>query len=625
MKEEQLQRTMASLLVSAFPTPIRAALYRDKQFCADVGITTTASMPLSANLSVQSESLFSALAAAVDGRKSTRIKLADGSQVRVTLGVEKNGSGTLRFGGRGFTFRDASLLSTKRTRRNKALARALESRPLLKGESEHWRKIADKRPFEREEFVELVSALEATPEAVFSSVQRAPSASVEDFLPRTRTYYDRLVAPLNDCLDLINFVSTSLKEARGHALSVNFSLGLRRIAYSNLLQIILPLELLDNIKIGDIAELLNAFDPFSLLFGFELCRYKIDHDVAFEELGTRFLLALLGQDDSLRRRCQVFSACAIFTTVLLRERFEEGSVPLFWFRLVALTHAGLLTDALRSLDEPAKFYEWAIKSFGTSFFWGTNYDRRDAPRWRSEWIVAEQIEAELFGRVRGAIGLLPKGRYPKPWQEIVNKVAARQQERKQQLASSFPGPLDDFGNQLIVPPEMQQVVAEREVSIKSAKSISEVGRLTGFAYLFRSTESIVQELVRLLDTTHSAPINRELLDACAHIAACSRSEALSRSVINQCLAAVRTCRSAKDLIDLYGVMLQACAAVADHRAYRDFLANTSTALVLNIAPPVPMIDIRLIFETLTQRDPKLHSSLSRASANVEAVEMRRQS
>jgi hypothetical protein len=108
-----------------------------------------------------------------------------------------------------------------------------------------------------------------------------------------------------------------------------------------------------------------------------------------------------------------------------------------------------------------------------------------------------------------------------------------------------------------------------------------------------------------------------------NMAACGRSESLARSVINQCLWAVRNSSSESYIAKCYTAILEACAALADPKAYCQLLGETSTGFVLNIPESVPLLGIRAILEVLTHRDPKLFSGLSRASANLEAVEMRR--
>ena len=321
---------------------------------------------------------------------------------------------------------------------------------------------------DKDEFVELMTSFEGTPEALVAKVTAARQITIEVLIPSDPKYYSRLLAPPPEsAMGVREYVATRLAEARQHVLATNVVAGLRRIAYSNLWQPLIPLEIQEPIDFSGILALADTFDPFSLLFGFELCTTRLAQDQSYETLGTTFLQALFGDDNALRQRCQIFSACAVVATVTLRSIFDEFSVPLYWFRLAALTHAGLLTNALRGLSEPSKFFDWAIKAAGTAFFWHILYDRRDAPRWRSEWISPEQIEAELFGRVLNAIGPIPKDRWPEPWRKIVDTFAARQHARNLAIASHFVGPLDDFGDSPPVSPELQAVVAETEARTPS--------------------------------------------------------------------------------------------------------------------------------------------------------------
>lgn len=625
MVDSKLQRVMGSVIVRAMPNDVRKALYADAQFCSEIGIETVSSFPLGGNVAVESVSLFKAIGAAIDGRKSARIKLPNGKEIRAKLGINQRNRAVIQLGKQSFVFHDADLLAASRARRARALARSLKAYPLLADEAALWRERLAKGPLEKNAFVELMTALERTPEALTATVGTTRSLSAEVLVPDDRNYYFRLLAPPPDALGGIRtYTATKLAEARKYLLKTNPAVGLRRIAYSNLWQPLIPFDVLGRVGAAQVATLRDAFDPFSLLFGFELCRARIEDGKSYAALATDFLKALFDDDEVLRRRCQVFTACAVLTTVNLRRTFTESVVPLYWFRLSALTHAGLLTEALRHLARPEEFYDWARKGYGTQFLWYVLYDRRDAPRWRSEWISPEQVEAELFGRVQCAIGSLPRDRWPKAWTEIIDKFFARQQARNQTIASHFPGPFDDFGETPVPPPELQKIIDEVEASLEAAATPSEVPRLTGVAYLSRPTDKIIRELTRLLSLPPAEVLDGEFLDTCAHIAAAGRSEPLARSVVTQCLRAVRNSSSERIASDFYSSIIEACATHADPKAYREFLGESSTSFVLNLPGSIPSKGTRANLEFLTHRDPKLFAALSRASANLEAVEMRRQ-
>ena len=174
-----------------------------------------------------------------------------------------------------------------------------------------------------------------------------------------------------------------------------------------------------------------------------------------------------------------------------------------------------------------------------------------------------------------------------------------------------------------MPRDLQAVITEFEVNLKAATDIAKVRGLTGLAYLANHSAVMTQELTRLLSTTLSVSPALDTLDACAHIAAGARSEPLARAVINQCLRKVREASSDKAVGHLYTIMLEACAAAVERKAYSEFVGEVSAALALAVPQPIPTIGLRSIFEALTYRDAKLLPPLNQASGYLEALEMRR--
>ena len=87
------------------------------------------------------------------------------------------------------------------------------------------------------------------------------------------------------------------------------------------------------------------------------------------ELGTKFLRALFADKSSLKARCELFSACAIISTVAIRPIANGAAAPLDWCRLATLTHAGVLTDALRHIRKPFDFLKWAWSQYSGTYWW----------------------------------------------------------------------------------------------------------------------------------------------------------------------------------------------------------------------------------------------------------------
>ena len=66
----------------------------------------------------------------------------------------------------GFSFPDADLLAADHKSRTRAVNRVFAARPLLAEEEEKWKAAADEGAFADREYVELMTALGGTPEAV---------------------------------------------------------------------------------------------------------------------------------------------------------------------------------------------------------------------------------------------------------------------------------------------------------------------------------------------------------------------------------------------------------------------------------------------------------------------------
>ena len=611
---------MGSFLVLHMPEVVRKALYADTQFCTSVGIRTRSSVTLGKGPPVVSDSLINALRKAIAGHKGARILLANGKHERVKIAKKNKATVLIYRGGTAFQFDDVDVLVPGRDGRAKALERLFGERPLTSPEERHWHDVA-RLPLTHPQFVELMTALGATPESVSSVVSKTRQITVQSLMPLDSKYFYRLLAPPNESLTFLNFIEIVLRDARSHALDRNPTVGLRRIAYSNLWRGLIPFDILKDLEPPQIALLLSAVDPFSLLLGFELCANGLNRNLALGRLGTQFLDVIFGDSQRLRERCEIFGACAILSTVTLRRLFKEAVAPLYWVRLAALTHASVLTDALRGLSSTSDFLKWAIDGFGPVYHWETLYDRRDAPRWRAEWITPPQLIAELYGRCVNAIGAITGGSVPKDWEKVL--ATFREQSEPALIGHSMaPGPFDEF-SPATAPPEVAELFERFEAELKSTNDLSTVQGLAGLAYLTTPSEQIVQELIRLLDLSRARPVNADVLDNCAHIAAATRCEPLASVVIAQCLYGAHVSESNDALAQYYTIAVAACAAISDSAKYRQMLGNTSAALAINAPGTSSMAGLKAIFEALTCRDPKLLSSLSRASALVEAVEFRR--
>jgi hypothetical protein len=442
----------------------------------------------------------------------------------------------------------------------------------------------------------------------------------EKLMPDEPAYYGRLVGQLVQSTSLSAYVSNELAVGRRALFERHPKSALRRIGFTALWQALIPFELLSAVSAADLAPLLEAEDPFSLLFGFEICCRMPVADKAVVELGASFLRKLLLEPEKSLARCEIFCACALISVTCLRGAAKASNAPLFWVRLAALAHAGVLTDALRGLPDPHGFLRWATRGWLANYLWHGVIDRRDAPRWNPEWISPDQLYAELAGRAHGALQMMPESTRPGPWVAAMDAVLKQLKSSGREVTASFPAPFDDFNE---VPIISSRIPAFKEIEEELAKasSLGDVPELAILADASQSSEGVVQNVLRLL----SGPVDKSfgarelelpLLGVCAHIAAMARNKQIADIVINRCLFRLQQKDRSEPATDLFMVAIHACAAQAGAEEHRKFLETTAVKCVFALDTPDDLSKFDVIFEVLGIRDEKLIPAVARARAVI---------
>lgn len=613
-----IQGALAALVIDPLPESARNSLLLDPTFCARLGIVPKFWLPLGRDKVADAHSLHSALRMAIAGEKSTLLILRDGGDVRVKLERHRSGTATLVLKKERFSFSDADLLTSDRRKRMAAVRRVLSAKPLLAEEEETWKASAEERPFTDREYVDLMTALSSTPEGVRNELQKHQNLDVDNLIPNEPRYYERLVAPLGNATSLDAFIRDELTSTRSKLLERHPTHALRRIAFTALWQPLIPFDLLASATVSDVAQLLKAGDPFSLLFGFELCRNCLSADADFVGLGRAFLEKLLLDGNTSISRCNIFSALALISTTKLRKAARASNAPLFWVRLAALTHAGVLTDALSGMSDSESFLGWATQNFYPTYAWHGVIDRRDAPRWKPDWISPDHLYAELVGRAQGALQVIPEESRPAVWVSAIDAALGRLQDSRNLVAAYFPGPFDDFCDPM-TESSTPDIYNEIQASLDTAVTLSDIPGLFALAYATQPSARVVANVLRILSLPADQPIaNNEqelsMFQLCAHIAATARSEPLADAVIARCLFEVRRPGSKMALTDLFPIMAEACAAHSDSQQHRELLGRTAAKLCFSVEKRVDLSNLEAIFNVLATRDEKLIPALARARA-----------
>lgn len=538
----------------------------------------------------------------------------DGVKQKAKLRLVKGTSVGISIAGKDLGIADVDLLAETRLARSKAVDRVFLAKPLTKSEETRWNALC-KKGLSSSDFIHLIDDLRNTPEYFASRLAVSQSLGETVLVPKDIKYYVRLVGavPTRKLLD----DPGPLLAQQKHLLSKG-EIGLRRIAHSSISHALIPFKQLKGVSLKELEKLLELNDPFALVFGFEVCRYCLSEgSEAAIELGTRFLDALFADKSVLKARCELFSACAIISTVAIRPIVNEATAPLDWCRLAALSHAGVLTDALRQIRKPSDFLKSTLFQYSGSYWWHTVIDAHEEPKWVSEWLLPEGLVAELIGRCYQASMLLAKGDQPREWTKILNKAI---QGLKPKLRAFFPGPLDGF-REASFGEGAKEARDEIRKLLSGKGSFADVPGLILLAHSGVIDRDLVTEIVRLIEASDNELVSLEtgyqVLNCGAYVASITRDERLAQIVMFRCVRIVSSDMMPDEFLRVLLLALGACSAYADRSEYYRQIGAIATRFAY-LASGKRSLEMIKALEVLCHRDIRLMGYLGRATAVLEA-------
>lgn len=607
-----------SLFIAPLPKREIMSVLLDDRFCDKLNIHQNLYISLSSNIAVETQSLHAALQAGLAGKKSAAVKLKNGPDAQAKLSSRAGGKVKLTIGNERLLFNDVDMLSGERQVRIDALSRVFLSQTLRADEQQNWHNVIYERCPNHREFFKMLTELSATPEAFHSEIQKPDDLSVERMMPSDPNYYSRLTANLGKSENFNSFIDTELFEARSSLLRLNRSQAIRRMAFSALWQPLIPFELLGQLTTKEVSILLEAEDPFSLLFGFELCRALLANDSLFVQLGANFLEKLFGNAELSQRRFEVFSACAIITVNKVHQFAKAADKPVFWTRLAALTHARVLANGLGHLPDSQGFLKWSTSNFWPQYFWGGLADRRISPKWRSEWITPRHLFAEVLGRANNTIFMLEEHQRPSSWISSLEAANQKLVADGMSVATSFPGPFDDFKS-LEENLNLEELFAIVELKLVAAKRVSEVDGFNALTYATVPTAAIVSNVELIFERRVEAPFENMQLELAelrlgAHFTLVGKSVRTANAVIDRCKFLIFHKYGVNHMTDLLAVMIEACAVHEQPAAYRVALSEIATWLTYAFDDAEKLSELNAVFDLLTSHDHKLLPAFAKPKA-----------
>jgi hypothetical protein len=473
-------------------------------------------------------------------------------------------------------------------------------------------------PLAAVEYSELLEQLQNTPEHVVSALSAPQTLNADKLVPKSLSYYVRLVGPVQTQPHFADYIASERNEHRIFLLERG-TVGLRRLAYSAVSRSLIPFEDLESFPLKEIAKLSTAEDPFSLIVAFEVSQHRLSKgDKGAAALGAKLLKRLLGDEKWMQSRLELFSACAVVGTVTLRPAANDPAFPLSWYRLAVLSHAGVVTTALRGIQKTNDFFTWSARDFGSNYLWHTAVDAHEEPRWEADWISPEAIKAELLGRCYNALMLLPPAMRPKIWKDLINGALDGLNTR---LLAFFPGPLDGF-LPFSSPIQAEDALEEIRTLLKGRSSFKRAPGIILLAYAGVIDARLTGEIFRLLESSNEQLARLKTADqvlrCCAYIAAITHDGELSKAVVARCLRLISPQMKPDAVLRLLLISMRASGAHRDAASYYREVATIATRYAYAV-PIGSTLEMRKVLEVMKCRDPRLAASFGRAEAILEAA------
>lgn len=620
-KVAPLRSQIARHLVSCAPDTVRKALVADATFTREFGLSIAKTLHFNSTLAVDAEQFANALKKILAGKSSARIGVRTGKPITFKGKLGKDGSVTLSTKDISVTDDNGGVLAPQKGVRTKAIERLLRETLLPSGRAAFWRALVKKRLLSSSEFLDLIDECRAVPEALHERIQQTRTLSLDTLVPSEPAYYRALLPEPHADQAYDRYLRDTLTNERVYQLGMNMALAPTRISISGLSQSLIPFDLVKSLGTTDLEILIGREDPFSLLFVFEVATRRVPSDPSFIEIGTKALDRLFGDRAEARARAALFSACAVLSVVGLQRVAAVRSLPLFWRRLLAFTHAGVLTNALGSnLQRAEEFNKWAFDQFGPRFFWASLAERRLAPRWWPEWVDPSGLYAEFVGRALFALHAIPEPQRPAEWQRVICGLQQELADRQQYAQMLFPGPVDDFQ---FSQGQLDPVIFNQAVeALNKSLPLDEIPGLLPFLYSAKMSSQHVSLVSASLTNTIEPENPKEIpafvnaLQAASQAAVANRSVTIADAVAEKALAVFqRADRIGQE--KLLCIVVDAANAMLDEHQHLSWLGERLERVAFSCHTTEQAELVSAVIEQLFHVDPRHRPYLSRARAAAE--------
>jgi hypothetical protein len=629
---------MAEKSLSLYPPIIRDSILDDDEFLQEIGLQVDGSAHIrKLGITVRRSDLYEAFRAVDTGSPNVRLTDRSGVEWEVTKDGGESEWPAIRLSNGGQQERIPNLfaLSAEPGVRIRCLEEVSSDAFLEPSTVQKWRAVLEERPANEPELERLLEDLRSTPGSVEREILRESKAgrgTLETLLPRSRSYFERLVGSYDGSGSINDYATGAWKTHCRETFEWQPFEGFLQNLYLSGHAALVGEIRTEGLGSEDLEKafgfLVTSADWLSKLGGIEIgLRILPDHPEL--EPVVRQLIEQIRDEDTAAGDSGfvVLSNLLVLVDGLLSSRGTFRNEPPFYRRMISLAHSALVhRQFIKANIDLEAIVEWS-KQFGSlQFHCQSLTDMRLAPRWIPGFASPEQLKAEFFGRIINATKLVEKSiRETSIYDIVLGETADSLLAGSSSPLPFLPGPLEgDRNSARQAPREFQEAVDEQLDS--EGVSASSFVALVNSSLLFdveKRHADLAAEILKLGNQRIERLRNRkELMDILSGLgsaAAVSCSEALQEQV------QILTRRYRRDsefqitIGDAVCVRLMASAAKVDYADWCKAVGNCMTDLAFDELTPSESAELLAYLETMLQISPALWNSCGRAHAALRAI------
>jgi hypothetical protein len=619
--------TRALFALSKLSGPLQSDVLSDTELVKRWNIELHQPMKIADNLVFDRDVLFSAFRIAADGGSVSEFADVKGNSVAVTVTIDREGAACLVTEKHKLRFVHAVLMSSDRAKRTSAADQLLSKLVLTERDRKEIRLLVSLETFGAEDFLRVVEIVASSPEEFVERLRDKVNrrrVSVADILPSDRRHWEHLTAPRQTSDTLVSFLSGELAEERTLRIGRDLVAMFPSIALTFCSPSLVPHDLLAQCETEAKAQLLEAAvgleDHFSLVGAFELCARWLPQDPRFAGLGQRLLDALFADMKRLEAACGLFAAAFILAVAKLSEDEKTRTLPAYWRRLAAASHASLVVRSIGVTEiKHEELFAWAMAQSGMEYFVSLLSDFDTDPQWRPEWIDPRYLLADVCGRAIGAAMKVPGDLLPESWKSPIDALNNWLRDQHLLHLTWYPALME--GTRRPKTPVLNEMgdVADVYRELINAPTLDKLLRARAAISTFGCPAEVVESLYKIIaHLRRSAPqTNDQILDALrliAHVAVMLNDVALADAVAEASLERLSLDEDRQSVVETVHRLIECSAADVDRENAKVTIARRLEQLAFLVRDGALLTEVVAYIELLKTTDAGSSTRMGRALA-----------